>query len=287
MQEYMAELSRSLPTGAVGGGSVLDRPAVQRVALLALELRGYAAPRLGPGPRGHARPHGRDLRRIGTAVTLAPRRGRVDLRPPVLALFEGDGRAYRALAAAAEIAALLQQREGGEEGEPPVVALAVGEAVTGRVVWGDAPLRAVVGMPVQQLEGLLREGTPGRHPALEGSLRGAARALPRGRRRPQSAARAAELAGALSPALGSRGARHRSRGGDARLAGAAVRRHAGDALRHRAGLAARRALPDPLGARRRRHGRGLQGARPRARRPGGAQDAEEGDGERRRRCSSA
>ncbi len=161
MQEYMAELSRSLPTGAVGGGSVLDKPAVQRVALLALELRGYAAPRLGQDPEGTLDRMSRDLRRIGTAVTS--RRGEVEsiFGHRVLALFEGDGRAYRALAAAAEIAALLQQREGGEEGEPPVVALAVGEAVTGAVVWGDAPLRAVVGMPVQQLEGLLREATPG------------------------------------------------------------------------------------------------------------------------------
>src|SRR5262249_22160992 len=49
----------------------------------------------------------------------------------------------------------------GEEAEPPAVALAVGDAVTGSVVWGDTPVGAVVGFPVQQLEGLLREATPG------------------------------------------------------------------------------------------------------------------------------
>jgi serine/threonine-protein kinase len=103
----------------------------------------------------------RDLRRIANAVSSRRGELRSVFGHRVLAIFEGDGRVYRALAAAAEAVALLQQREGGEEAEPPAVALAVGDAVTGSVVWGDAPVGAVVGFPVQQLEGLLREATPG------------------------------------------------------------------------------------------------------------------------------
>ncbi len=160
MQEYMSNLSRSLPTGAVGG-SALDRPAAHRVALLALELRGYAAPRLGLDPEAALERLGRDLRRITTAVSSL--RGEIEsvFGHRVLAIFEGDGRAYRALGAAAEISAGLQQHEGSETPEPPVMALAVGEAVTGMVVYGENPLHAVVGLPVQQLEGLVREAAPG------------------------------------------------------------------------------------------------------------------------------
>jgi eukaryotic-like serine/threonine-protein kinase len=41
------------------------------------------------------------------------------------------------------------------------VALAAGRAVTGPVSYGEQMERAVVGMPVQQIESLLREATPG------------------------------------------------------------------------------------------------------------------------------
>ena len=51
-----------------------------------------------------------------------------------------------------------RRRPGGEE---PVVALTSGRAVTGPVTWGERAERALVGQPVQQLESLLREATPG------------------------------------------------------------------------------------------------------------------------------
>ncbi|MEO8502616.1 MAG: protein kinase [Acidobacteriota bacterium] len=163
MQNYMANLSRSLPSGAVpGNAGSLDKAAVTRVALLTVELRGYAGTRLSQDPEHTLERLGRDLRRISTAVTS--RRGQVEsvFGHRVLASFEGDGRTYRALAAAAEASASLQQKENDADiAEAPVLAISVGDAVTGAVVAEESPLRAVVGMPVQQLEALLREAAPG------------------------------------------------------------------------------------------------------------------------------
>ena len=48
-----------------------------------------------------------------------------------------------------------------DEPNPPVVALTSGTVVTGTVAWGDQPGTAVAGLPVQQLESLVREATPG------------------------------------------------------------------------------------------------------------------------------
>jgi eukaryotic-like serine/threonine-protein kinase len=45
--------------------------------------------------------------------------------------------------------------------ELPAIALASGKAVTGPVTWGERAERALVGLPVQQLESLLREATSG------------------------------------------------------------------------------------------------------------------------------
>ncbi|HEV7786237.1 MAG TPA: serine/threonine-protein kinase, partial [Thermoanaerobaculia bacterium] len=79
----------------------------------------------------------------------------------VVARFEGEGRGYRALAVAAEILDVPAEEDTAGEIEAPVVALSAGRAVTGAVVWGERAERALVGLPVQQLESLLREATPG------------------------------------------------------------------------------------------------------------------------------
>ena len=98
----------------------------------------------------------------------------------MLASFEGEDRAVRALAAASEVL----DRAGGNgepgdagEDEAPVAAMAAGRAVTGPVAWGEQAERALVGLPVQQLESLLREATAGElllsrevHEELDGSF---------------------------------------------------------------------------------------------------------------------
>ncbi len=57
---------------------------------------------------------------------------------------------------------MLSERENVfDEPEPPAVALTSGPIITGPVIWGDQPTSAIAGVPIQQLEGLLREATPG------------------------------------------------------------------------------------------------------------------------------
>jgi serine/threonine-protein kinase len=160
METYIGELSRTLPSS--DGGGALQPPATSPVALLGIELRRYAGPKAGYDPESTVDQLARDLRRLHAAVDS--RRGRIEgtFGQRVLASFEGDNRAYRALSTATEIgAALAVSQSAFDEGEPPVIALTEGEAVTGSVVWGAGPARVLVGHPLQQLEGLLREGTPG------------------------------------------------------------------------------------------------------------------------------
>ena len=104
----------------------------------------------------------RDLHRISAAAVSHQGRLEAVFGHRALALFEGGGAALRALAAATEILHVLSERENVfDEPEPPVVALAGGPVVTGSVVWGEQPSPVAVGLPIQQLESLLREAAPG------------------------------------------------------------------------------------------------------------------------------
>jgi serine/threonine-protein kinase len=103
-----------------------------------------------------------DLRRVHAAV--GARQGQIEgaFGQRLLVSFSGDNRAFRALWAAAEIGAVLANAASAfDEAEPPVLAITEGDAVTGSVVWGEGAERVVVGRPLLQLEGLLREGAPG------------------------------------------------------------------------------------------------------------------------------
>jgi len=137
-------------------------PAARKVTLLACELRAYANRRVAVEPADTLDRLSRDLRRIASAV--GARRGRVEgvFGHRVLATFDGESRSFRALSAAAELLSGLSTKESAfEQADPPLIAITAGEAVTGSVVWEDNPAPAVVGLPVQQLESLLREATPG------------------------------------------------------------------------------------------------------------------------------
>ncbi len=158
MEEYVTELSRNLPE-PVQARAMLGNAQSREVLLLAIELRQYAR----AGANGDA---GETLARLAAdldRVTSAVARGRGQVEAVsghrVLARFEGEGRGYRALAVAAGV--LQAAGDEAEASDEPVAAMAAGKAITGPVTWGDRAERAVVGLPVQQLESLLREATPG------------------------------------------------------------------------------------------------------------------------------
>jgi len=167
MEQYVTELSRNLPEPQQAR-ALLGEPQSREVVLMGVELRKYA--RAGGDPKETLQRLAGDLERVTSAV--ARRRGQVEAVAGhrIVARFEGDGRAYRALAVAAEVlsapaasaaSAASAENEGSDEAEAPVVALSSGRAVTGPVTWGERAERALVGLPVQVLESLLREATPG------------------------------------------------------------------------------------------------------------------------------
>jgi serine/threonine-protein kinase len=160
MEEYVTELSRNLPE-PVQARAALGEAQSRDVLLLAVELRQYARAAADGDARETLARLAADLDRVTAAVVRG--RGQVEAVSGhrVLARFEGEGRGHRAFAVAAQ--ALGPPADGGSEGGPeaPVAAMAAGRAVTGPVTWGERAERAVVGLPVQRLESLLREATPG------------------------------------------------------------------------------------------------------------------------------
>jgi serine/threonine-protein kinase len=158
MEDYVTELSKNLPEPQPAR-ALLGDAQTREVLLLGVELRQYA--RAGATPKETLQGLTADLERVTSAI--ARHRGQVEAVSGhrVTARFEGDGRGYRALAAAAEVLDVPAEDDTAGEAEAPVVALAAGRAVTGAVVWGERAERALVGLPVQQLESLLREATPG------------------------------------------------------------------------------------------------------------------------------
>lgn len=158
MEAYVTELSRNLPEPQPARALLGDAQA-REVLLMGVELRQYA--RTGTTPMETLQSLTGDIERVTSAIVR--RRGQVEAVSGhrVVARFEGDGRGYRALAVAAEVLDVPAEEDTTGEIEAPVVALSAGRAVTGAVVWGERAERALVGLPVQQLESLLREATPG------------------------------------------------------------------------------------------------------------------------------
>lgn len=160
LEYFVGRVVRYLPEPAKS--SAVEQPKARQVALLAVEMRRFANPKIGYDAEENISRLGRDLQRISKVV--ATHRGQVGAAygHRALATFEGEGYAFRALAAAAEVLLILSERETVfDEPEPPVVALTSGPVITGPVVWGDQPVNAIAGVPIQQLEGLTREATPG------------------------------------------------------------------------------------------------------------------------------
>lgn len=161
LEAVLRDAGRKGPTEG-HGAEAPSRPRARKVALVAVEMRRFANPKLGYDPEEGVGRYGRDLRRL--AASVQSRRGHLETvgGHRVLASFEGEGAALRAFTAATEIAKTLAEPENVfDEPDPPVVALTAGNVVGGAVVWGDRPGQAILGLPVQQIESLLREATPG------------------------------------------------------------------------------------------------------------------------------
>jgi serine/threonine-protein kinase len=160
MESYVSDLARTIPDA--GGAASLERAETRRVALLGIDLKGYARSTTTNDPVGTVERLAQDLRRIANWVRS--QKGRIEgiFGHRVLAVFEGEAPTYRALVAGTDLLAALSARRSafGDE-EPPAVALVVGEAVHGSVMVGDVTQPALVGLPVQQLDGLLREAMSG------------------------------------------------------------------------------------------------------------------------------
>ncbi len=161
MEAYVTELSRNLPEPGPAR-VVIGAPQARDSLLMGIELRGYANPHLEAGGADQV------IERLGLAMqhleaTVTTAGGQIEgiAGHRVLARFDRSRRPLGAIAAAAEI---LQPHSvwGDDTGsEAPSIAIAAGTVVTGPVAWGDQSERAMVGQPVQQLESLLREATPG------------------------------------------------------------------------------------------------------------------------------
>ncbi len=160
LQFVMARLSRLLPEPAKSAARIKTQ--AQKAAVVVVEMRRLANPKLGYDPEEALGRFGRDLQRIststatqkGTLVSVSGHRA--------VAVFDGENCAYRALSMATEVLLTLSERENVfDEPEPPVIALTLGQLITGTVAWGESSAAAAVGLPVQQMESLLREATPG------------------------------------------------------------------------------------------------------------------------------
>lgn len=168
---YMTELSRNLPesgtatlTSPVGDdpGATLasGETRADAATLLGIELRHHALAARGDNPRQAAEALDRDVTALGRLA--ASRGGRLEASAGhrVWLGFPGEGGGPLALAAAVD--RLLQSEDAADEGRDEDVGLAL---VEGRVVTGPqrrrSGSRTLLGLPVQQLELLLREATPG------------------------------------------------------------------------------------------------------------------------------
>ncbi len=154
METYVKDLSRSLPEPA-SARPMIGTAKERDLIVLGIELKRYA--RSGGDPEQVLLKLASDWKRISGAISS--RRGAVESVSGhrLLARFDGEGRGPRALAAAAEI--LGMESEGSSDA--PSLALASGPTVTGPITWREGADNALVGLPVQRLEGLLREAGPG------------------------------------------------------------------------------------------------------------------------------
>ncbi|HBL29282.1 MAG TPA: hypothetical protein DD490_20820 [Acidobacteria bacterium] len=157
MEAYVTELSRNLPEPSQGR-AILGGPQSREVLVMGVDLRRHARSGAGLDPQAALDQLTADLERVTAAI--GAQRGQLEgvVGHRVLASFVGESRGRRALYAAAQVLAAHAELD---EEQAPAVALASGKTVTGPVTVNEQLERALVGLPVQQIDGLLREAAPG------------------------------------------------------------------------------------------------------------------------------
>ena len=160
MEAYVTELSRNLPEPQQGR-SVVGGPQSRDVLLMGIELRSYGRAAGEITPQVILERLALDFKEVTGAIQA--QRGQIEgiAGHRVLTRFEGEGRGRRALSAAARVLGAGPDAGSEAADDAPAIALVIGKAVTGPVAYGDHVERAMVGPPVQQLDSLLREATPG------------------------------------------------------------------------------------------------------------------------------
>lgn len=154
METYVAELSRNLPDPVAAQEQPTREVRNSLSTVLALEYRQHAGGSADPiSALGRLQ---RDL--AGAASAVARSRGQVVAFAGhrVLAVFEGPDHPVRALKVALDLCA--PPLDGAT---PPTAALATGTVTLGSIEWQSQSRDALCGRPVQTLESLLRESTPG------------------------------------------------------------------------------------------------------------------------------
>ncbi|MEM6457242.1 MAG: cache domain-containing protein, partial [Acidobacteriota bacterium] len=130
LQAYVTHISRYQPEPA--RYEAPPRPETDLLALMMIEFRRFANPKVGYDAEESLGRFGRDLRRVATMV--AARKGSIEaaLGHRVLIRFTGDDAPRRALGAAAEVLRMLSERENVfDEPEPPVTVLPWLSAIAG------------------------------------------------------------------------------------------------------------------------------------------------------------
>lgn len=159
MEAYLAELSRTMPEQAPAIAVVAEGAEKSEVALMLVELRAYASASRNEEPKEALDRFSAELTRLARSVSSRQGKLLALAGHRVWLSFEGDGRSFRAFACAAEL--VRNYVSAGRESAAPVVALSSGEAVTGSVSWGEERRLTLIGRPVQRLESLAREASPG------------------------------------------------------------------------------------------------------------------------------
>ncbi|MEZ5331929.1 MAG: protein kinase [Thermoanaerobaculia bacterium] len=157
MEDFVAELSRNLPSAADALESGLRQARIGETAVLGVELRRYVMAGRGLSAEDAFQDLAQDVLAVGRSAQAV--RGRIETTAGhrLWLGFDGESRAIRALRAAVTVL----ERAADQDGDSPVLVLASGTVARGWVSWADQERPSLLGRPIQILESLFREATPG------------------------------------------------------------------------------------------------------------------------------
>ncbi|REJ82589.1 MAG: HAMP domain-containing protein [Acidobacteria bacterium] len=160
MEAFVGNLTRSLPDPGAPAPARIE-PSYEDAMVLGIDLRRYAHQRnLQEADLAQARMT-QDLRRIRTVVGTLDGELNVGAGQRLYVAFRGEAAAQRALSAAQELRNVLGRAESAfEDPEPPAIAVTCGMLLRAAADAGN-PEPLLVGLPILQLDGLLREAAEG------------------------------------------------------------------------------------------------------------------------------